>query len=188
MVIEDAIRRAKTDEALFKVLSSELARRLRSSGRRGAPVSVAQHAAKVARLPTGLRAMASIYELDVSVTLDDLGFHFGNWHSKTYAHETERGLRVLGAQEPADIFARAFRVAAQYWAAFTRDDFVEWYYKSTLERRLRPLNLKIWQIHQSREHGLLTYWLDYARRHPERVAGAVRSSNKRMQLTRRGAL
>jgi hypothetical protein len=43
------------------------------------------------RLPPGLRAMAATYELDVSLTMDDLGWHFGNWHSTELAQGTAHG-------------------------------------------------------------------------------------------------
>jgi hypothetical protein len=42
-------------------------------------------------LPPGLRAMASTYQFDVSMALDDLGWHFASWHHHGYAQETGWG-------------------------------------------------------------------------------------------------
>jgi hypothetical protein len=37
------------------------------------------------------------------MALDDLGWHFYNFHSRELAEETYRGLRELGADEAAEI-------------------------------------------------------------------------------------
>lgn len=37
------------------------------------------YAASISRLPIGLRAMAATHHLDISLTLDDLGWHFLNF-------------------------------------------------------------------------------------------------------------
>jgi hypothetical protein len=34
--------------------------------------------------------MAATYELDVSLTLDDLGWHFGNWPDPALSEKTQR--------------------------------------------------------------------------------------------------
>jgi hypothetical protein len=44
-------------------------------------------------LPPGLRAMTAIYQLDVSMALDDLGWHFGNWPDRALREETLQGLK-----------------------------------------------------------------------------------------------
>jgi len=60
---------------LFSLLGRELKDRITT--KRGSPEFVAE----IKELPVGLRSMATTYELDVSLALDDLGWHFGNWHS-----------------------------------------------------------------------------------------------------------
>ena len=63
---------SSSDEELLKLLQKELESRI--SAARTEPEFLAQ----IRELPIGLRAMAATYELDVSLTLDDLGWHFGN--------------------------------------------------------------------------------------------------------------
>jgi hypothetical protein len=166
----DAIRRAETDEALIELLFGELKNRVFGDNFTNLDDEV-----RILRgLPPGLRAMGATYELDVSTTLDDLGWHFNNWHNKEYAQETLMGLRVLGASEAAEVFEQAFELALLYWEHVGDDKtFVEWYYKSPLEEALMPLNERMWAIaERSEKYRLLSYWLEYARSHPERcVAG-----------------
>ena len=40
--------------------------------------------------PRGLRAMACIYDLDVSMTLDDLAWHFGNHNDERFLNTTRK--------------------------------------------------------------------------------------------------
>ncbi|HKQ37635.1 MAG TPA: hypothetical protein VJ063_06115 [Verrucomicrobiae bacterium] len=96
-----AIISSSSDDDLFTLLAKELETRI--SAKRGSPQFIAQ----IRRLPVGFRAMAATYELDVSLTLDDLGWHFGNWRDEALAEETARGLEVLGAPELATIFRDA---------------------------------------------------------------------------------
>jgi len=67
------LRAAADDEALEALLLAELARRL-PERLRADDACVAQ----LCRLPPGLRAVAATHPLDVSVHLDDLGWHFAN--------------------------------------------------------------------------------------------------------------
>ena len=127
-------------------------------------------------LSPGLRAMAATYQLDVSMGLDDLGWHFANWHHRAYCDETSRGLWELEANEVAQIFDQAYRLVLPYWDAIgdmlAADSkvFVDWYYESPLEKVLSPLNVRLWEICEKLgEDRLLQFWLDYARKYPERV-------------------
>ena len=123
--------------------------------------------AAIQQLPSGLRAMASIYQLDVSLALDDLGWHFANWHHHGFALETSRGLRELGADSLATLFDAAYAQATQYWSQLAAPGFVKWYRDSDLERGLEPLNEQMWAFcRQQGDLGLLALWLAYARRHP----------------------
>ena len=132
-------------------------------------------------LSPGLRAMASTYQFDVSMTLDDLGWHFANWHHHGYARETGSGLRELEAGEVAEIFDRAYSIACHEWDRMTRlldesfDAFSSWYGTSELEATLMPLNRRLWELfkieNSSGQCGIFKLWVDYARRYPDRVAG-----------------
>jgi hypothetical protein len=168
---EENIRSCSSDEELFRSLSQELSRRLPDEER-----DLDAFVERVRALPKGLRAMAAIYQLDVSMTLDDLGWHFANWHHRPYCDETLRGLRELEAQEAAEIFSSPYVLAQPHWEKIGQllsenfDAFVEWYSRSELQRSLDPLNERMWDLCEAiGKLGLMTYWLIYARRYPENV-------------------
>ena len=86
------IAKRASDEALFKLLGGELKRLL-------SPYTsddLEPFVKAVEQLPIGLRSMAATYELDVSMALDDLGWHFANWHHQGLAVETLAGLANWG--------------------------------------------------------------------------------------------
>jgi len=162
---------------LIRALSEELQRLLPSELERQVDAFVE----RIQALPPGLRAMASIYQLDVSITLDDLGWHFANWHHRAYCNETLRGLALLEAQEAADIFSQAYALATTHWETIGRlvsEDFrlfTTWYPRSELARALAPLNERIWTLRRSfPDYGLMTFWLTFARKYPEKVSAAAR--------------
>jgi len=162
------IARTRSDEALFKLLGGELKRLLPSYASDDLEpfVKALQH------LPRGLRAMAATYELDVSMALDDLGWHFANWHHQGLALDTLAGLRELGALEEAGIFERAMAIALAHWDFFVYEGFVEAYNGSDIEVALSPLNDHLWHLLGYQGDGgrdLLALWAPYARRSPERV-------------------
>ncbi|UCF32459.1 MAG: hypothetical protein JSV78_08995 [Phycisphaerales bacterium] len=162
----DQIRTAPSDKALFALLSTELERRLPDRSDLDSFVQELQH------LPRGLRAMAATYDLDVSMALDDLGWHFGNWHHKPLARETIAGLKELGAVRAAEIFEEAFRMAEHYWSQLGSESWHVWYSDSDPDKALHSLNIEMWSIcNRSSDWGLMSYWLEYARRYPERLVG-----------------
>jgi hypothetical protein len=130
----------------------------------------------IQNLPQGLRAMAATYQLDISMTLDDLGWHFANWHHKGYCAETSLGLRELEAGELAEIFDRALSITGHQWDVIDEklaenfSAFESWYKTSELEATLMPLNRRWWDICGSNDNGIFKYWIAYARRYPDRVA------------------
>jgi hypothetical protein len=157
---------ASSGDALFTLLGEELQRRI--SAGRGEPEFVAE----IRTLPVGLGAMAATYELDVSLTLDDLGWHFGNWHDAALAEETARGLEELEAVELAAIFRQAFRLAEAYWSELGTDGWSDWYNRSALRSAMDPLNDRAWALLRGKKDGISQYWVDYARKYPERVGAA----------------
>jgi hypothetical protein len=171
---EEQIRLCNSDEELFRALSQELNRRL-PDGERDLDAFVE----RVRGLPKGLRAMAAIYQFDVSMTLDDLGWHFANWHHRPYCDETLRGLQELEAHEAAEIFSSAYALTQPHWDEISQllsqsfDAFVDWYSGSELQKSLDPLNERMWDLCKATgKLGLMTYWLIYARRYPENVVSA----------------
>ena len=115
--------------------------------------------------------MAATYELDVSLALDDLGWHFGNWHSVEFANATADGLEVLNSTELAQLFREAFRIALNYWEELGKEDWGEWYHGSQFEKLTEPLTDRAWEILNPMKMGLLDYWIKYAREYPEGVLG-----------------
>lgn len=122
-------------------------------------------------LPPGLRAMAATYELDVSLAMDGLGWHFGNWHNLDLAHETLNGLKELGATELAEIFEAALELAQAYWDRLGSSDWMEWYPDSELDQALGELNDAAWELLDTQDLGIMSYWTAYAERHPEGLVG-----------------
>jgi hypothetical protein len=153
---------AGSEDEVFDLLSAQLSTRLPS---RDSP----EFLLELRKLPRGLRAMAATYELDVSLALDDLGWHFGNWHDIELASETLRGLRELGADEFAEIFESAFQHAQRFWSELGSDTWMDWYHGSELEAAVMPLNDRAWKLWNDCSKGLFTYWVEYARKAPEKV-------------------
>lgn len=120
-------------------------------------------------LPPGLRAMAATYELDVSLAMDDLGCHFGNWHHFELAQETLQGLKELNALELAEIFGEALELARPYWDRLGTPDWMDWYPDSELDLALGELNEAAWNLLDDQDLGIMSYWTAYAERHPERL-------------------
>ena len=168
------IKSANSDEALFKLLSAELNHQLPKSVHANYDVLVQS----VRGLPRGLRAMAAIYRLDVSMAMDDLGWHFFNFHHRDLCNETLLGLRELEALEVAEIFEQALAKIEPYWETIGRlkedspNAFANWYDSSDLSAALKSLNKRLWEIcTASPQYGLMQFWLIYARKYPERVLG-----------------
>jgi hypothetical protein len=176
----EELKSASSDESLFKLLSSELQRLL--------PPEIQENEEFLlrtfAKLPRGLRAMAATHRLDVSMALDDLGWHFYNFGSPALCEETQKGLRELEATETAEIFDQAWALTKPNWEVIQRfktqaspqetqtslQDFGDWYKSSGLATALKPLNQRLWEIISTQPaYGLMQYWLAYARKYPERL-------------------
>jgi hypothetical protein len=155
-----------SDDELFKLLAKELEKRI-SVGRESP-----EFVAEIQKLPIGLRSMAATYELDVSLVMDDLGWHFGNWHNTALADETIRGLDELRATGLAIIFKEAFQIAFRYWDKLAAKDWSKWYHGSLLEKEIEPLNERARKILDGKKNGVFEYWVNYARKYPERIANA----------------
>jgi hypothetical protein len=166
------INASSSDEHLFRQLSSELQRRLPPHLHDDYELLVPA----IRGLPRGLRAMASTHRLDVSMALDDLGWHFYNFHHRAFCDETQWGLRELEAVEAAEIFESARALVEPHWdevgslRAIGWKAFADWYSDSSLERALAPLNGRLWAICGQSPYGLMQNWLTYARRYPEKIA------------------
>jgi hypothetical protein len=152
---------ALSDEEVIDLIGGELDRRLPGDMHD----ELDRYVAALPSLPVGLRSMAATYQLDVSITLDDLGWHFGNWHHHGYARETIAGLGVLGPPRAAEIFGAAYRAALQHWDRLGEEDWMEWYHGSELEKAVEPLNGEMWSLLDD-EWRIMGWWVKYARAHP----------------------
>src|SRR5579862_1320102 len=173
----NGIRSAHSDKELLDKLCAELERRLPDEVWEDRDTLVAH----LRMLPPGLRAMAATHSLDVSMALDDLGWHFANWHHHEFCEETSRGLLELGLNEIADWFNQAYQLVLPHWDAISDmlavdfKVFLEWYNDSPLEKALSPLNQRLWVICDDTlpDPGLMKFWVDYARKHPARVVSEM---------------
>ncbi len=166
MITLEAIDSSSDDE-LQALLGKELEARI--SAERGSPEFLAQ----IRSLPVGLRAMAATFELDVSFALDDLGWHFGNWHSTELSEETAQGLEELGAGALASLFRQAFQLAQSCWSELGSEGWMDWYHGSAFEEAVQPLDDQARSILAGKGGSLFKYWVDYARHYPERVGATV---------------
>jgi len=131
------------------------------------------YAASISRLPIGLRAMAATHHLDISLTLDDLGWHFLNFGESSFVRETEAGLRELGLREMADWFAEAYAivnplrpeidVCGDYDDCLTQHGHMDRI--DELTRQARPKQAK------GSKGPIYGAWITYTRAHPENVFG-----------------
>lgn len=136
------------------------------------PFQMGRFLQKIRTIPVGLRAMAATFELDVSMALDDLGWHFGNWTHRGYCDETLQGLRELEAGEYAELFAKAYEWVQPYWdemLSLPGDEFGKWYNNSDFRSAAKPLSYRWWEL-QEIDGGVFGCWTRYARKYPHKVA------------------
>jgi len=163
------INQIKDDETLQGRLCEELARLIGESYNNK---YLDSFVATLATLPAGLRAMAATYDLDVSMALDSLSWHFMNHHSKSLAVETLSGLHTLGATAEAKVFEEAFSIAVQHWDELVVPPDLD----SPLEHLFEPLDEKLWGLlgyGNATGRSLLKLWVSYARAYPENCCIAL---------------
>lgn len=159
----------KSDSELFELLSSSM-----SAIMDGVDTdNLDEYVKRLKSLPKVYWAFGSIYDLDVSIALDDLGWHFRNRYSKALANETLNALIMLGAHEEAIIFEESLEKIKSLWAELGRvldvkdgSDFPKWYESSGLEKEFDELNQRMWRITTHCEQSLLDYLPKYARENP----------------------
>ena len=117
--------------------------------------------------------MASTYELDVSMALDDLAWHFVNHHASVdLAEETIVGLRELEADEAAEIFSAALAIVKPHWSELETTEGAaethEWLDATGIQDKVDPLNHRMWgYLSKWPNKSLMDCWVAYARNHPE---------------------
>jgi hypothetical protein len=124
-------------------------------------------------IPRGIRALAGVYPLIVSMQMDDLAWHFSNHRDQRHIRETMQGLRELEMNEIADVFEKASITMQPYLAdlhpgKFRDQPFYEWAESTGIRDKFAPWNDLIWAEQSSAPTGLLAFCTRYARKFPER--------------------
>jgi hypothetical protein len=166
----EQIRSAGSDDELLNLLGGELQRLFPEEVRNDPIVFLSRlHGA-----PSGLRAMAVTYELDISMTLDDLAWHFVNYHSSLeLAEETITGLIELEATEAAGIFREALAIIKPHWQELEHiaqsKAAQDWLDSKGIQDLMNPLNDRMWKLlKQHDKSSVMSLWAAFARKHPER--------------------
>jgi hypothetical protein len=132
-------------------------------------------AQELALLPKGLRAMAATHWLDVSLSLDSLTWHFGNFGEPGLVQETEAGLRELGLSELAAIFCEARDLMTPILVPRNNleGDPTEILEKHGLTTRGDEIDRRAWELGEAKsgKSVICDAWVRYARSHPELVFG-----------------
>jgi hypothetical protein len=131
------------------------------------------YATAINLLPLGLRAMAATHHLDVSLTMDDIGWHFLNFGEPGLVHLTETGLRELDLDDLADWFAEAYAIVNPLRPQIKAgDDYYECLTNRGQMDRIEELTEKAQRktptVSDSPIYGA---WVRYTRAHPENVFG-----------------
>lgn len=157
------------DEALMKTIQQTL-----ESRTAGNPYGTeSDFAQSIALLPIGLKAMAATHWLDISLTLDSITWHFGNFGEPQLVAETEAGLRELGLVELASIFAEArdLMIPLLTQRRSADGDPYEILKLAGLQHQGDELDRRAWALDDLGPGKSVIYeaWIRYARQHPERV-------------------
>jgi hypothetical protein len=171
----ETIASAHNDNVLIDLISAELQHRLPED------ISAVPDRlySTLPTLPRGLRAMAGIHFFDVSLSLDDLAWHFGNQHDIRALNETHDGLIELELPRIAELFQAGWEIMKPNLAAIRARDyggmnFSTWLTDIGAQKLIDPMNDELWAFCEAQgEFGLLHSWAKYARKYPERCVDMV---------------
>ena len=118
--------------------------------------------------------MGATHWLDISLTLDSMTWHFGNFGEPGLVAVTEAGLTELGLDELASCFREAKELMVPLLSQKTEadgdsDEILE---QRGLDWEATKINRRVWELRRLRpKGGSLIYdaWIRYARLHPENV-------------------
>lgn len=158
---------AELEEELFALLTSRVP---------GNPYSSDGSFAKMLEgLPVGLRAMGATHWLDISLTLDSITWHFGNFGEPGLVAATEAGLIELELYELASCFREAKELMVPILSLRTEADGDpnEILEDTEAEWTAKEINDRAWKLHRPNRSvkSSIIYgaWVRYARLHPENV-------------------
>jgi hypothetical protein len=162
---------AKNEDDLLTELMDSLKNRVH-----GDPYSNdGSYANELSSLPRGLRAMAATHWLDVSLALDSLTWHFGNFGEPALVRQTEEALLELDLNDLAGIFREAADLMRPFVDQMSPehppDELLE---NAGLMERGREIDRKAWDLSKSStgDSAIYAAWVAYVREHPERVFGS----------------
>jgi len=168
------IRAAEDDELLFELLSGQLQRLLPEEIQENRDL----YQETLATLPRGLRAMAGTHFFGLSMSPDDLAWHFGNQSNERDPDETLNGLRESELFEIAHLVKQQWEFMKPHLHALQAGDMGgkephDWLGQIGAQRMADPTNKIIWDhCEQAGKPGLLASWTPYASKYPERCVVA----------------
>ncbi|MDE1162556.1 MAG: hypothetical protein PW792_11510 [Acidobacteriaceae bacterium] len=170
MLTPALIASTPSDQELFDHICKELESRIPQS----VYESSAAFSKAIYQLPRGLQAMQSVYELDISMTLDDLAWHFLNHPADISSRRTYEGLLELELPAEASLFKQAWDIWAPHLEQYRQHGVGEQephdYLESIgVQKPINPLNDQLWKLLEKPNNlGLMQAWVNYARKYPER--------------------
>lgn len=124
-------------------------------------------------LPPGLRAMGATHWLDISLTLDSITWHFGNFGEPKLVAQTQEGLSELGLHELAACFREAKDLMVPLLSQRTEEDGDPYEILEQRDLRFlgRALDKRAWALGGPGPGRSVIYeaWVRHAREHPDRV-------------------
>lgn len=169
MLTAAEIHAAPNDEALIDLLNGEIHRLIPTESF----ADDEKYFDAVDVLPPGLRAMQGVYSLEVSMSFDDLAWHFLNHPSERSSQLIYNGLLELELAEVATLFKSAWDIMQPHLVEFVlirnRDsNWHLWLKTNGLQSPIDPLNERLWEVIDSLPQRLPSAWAIYARKYPER--------------------
>jgi len=137
-------------------------------------------AEQIRHLPVGLRAMAATHWVDVSLALDDIGWHFLNFGERGHVAEVDRGLQEIGLPQLAEWLREADSIMQPLLPRLAGgEDYGDVIDETGQSERLGDLSSKAWDLYDDEtlpkvgDSVIYGAWVQYARKHPERVFGDI---------------
>lgn len=129
---------------------------------------------EIQSLPVGLRAMAATHWLDLSLTIDSMTWHFGNFGEPGLVAATYNGLIELGLTELAACFAEARDFIQPILRNRKPEDgdlyeIVEKLGLGALRSEIDARGEALAGVGPGETSTIYTAWIQYAREHPDRI-------------------
>jgi len=170
ILIVEQIKGCVDDAALFKLLADEASALLPPELQDGRKA----YFGLLPSLAPGIRAFNGIWDLDVSMSMDDIAWHFTNHFEEEHIQETLWSLAEVGAEEVHAIFSEALSIVRPHLGDLRSRSISaakrhEWLDTSGIQAACKPLNKRLWEIcEEAGNFRLLSFAIGHARKHPDR--------------------